>query len=742
MEVQTSLLDNYLQIVKRRFVPAFNICMTVFFVSVVIAFFFKKPSYLAEAKLKFQRTDATSSITGLGTSLGRLEPVVEDNKTNPINTESEVIRSIPVVTQTISKLNLKDDKQKPLTYNIFLKKLTVKEINGTDILHITYKDKNPQTAAQVVNTLIDTYFDRNISTQRTQASAARKFIEKQLPKAELVVSQAELELTKFKEKYKVVALQEEANKAIEIITDLQKQLSDSQSRVADIEAQSKQIRAQLAMNSQQAMVMTSISQTPGVQDILKEIQQLESQLVASRTTLQNDHPQIINLEEKLKSLNELLQQRVTTVSGTTKPQPTQNFQLGELQQQLSAKLVELESSRLGLVSQAAVLYQLQNSYKQRLNNLPRLEQRQRQLERKVQAAQSTYSLLLQKLQESQIAENQNVGNASIISSAEVPQEPITSPQMLYLSAGLLAVLAGLATVYVLEATDKSIKTVDEAKQLLGLTLLGIIPDAGKPKKLLRGYEESPKKALRGYEELDLEIQKIAVRDTPRSPISEAYRMLRANLKFMSADKELKVIVVTSSVPKEGKSTVATNLAVAMAQTERKVLLIDGDLHRPNQHKIWGLTNSQGLSNLIVGQAEIKKAIRNVMDNLDVLTSGVVPPSPASLLDSKRMAALMETFAANYDFVIVDAPSLNVAADAATLGQMADGVLFVVRPGVVDAVNANFAKELLEKSGQNVLGQVVNGVVSQNEPYSYYYFTEEDYPQLSIKKQESGTLVKY
>lgn len=349
----------------------------------------------------------------------------------------------------------------------------------------------------------------------------------------------------------------------------------------------------------------------------------------------------------------------------------------------------------------------------------------------MQAAQSTYSLLLQKLQESRIAENQNVGNASKISEAEVPEDPTSSAMVTYLGATLMASIAALGTIYLLEARDKSIKIVNEAKELTGLTLLGIIPSFSKSKKSIRINKE----------EAESLITKVVIRDTPRSPISEAYRMLRANLKFLSADKELKVIVVTSSVPKEGKSTVAANLATAMAQMERKVLLIDGDLHRPVQHKIWEVSNSEGLSNVIVGQAEIKTATKKVMDNLDILTSGVVPPSPASLLDSKRMAALIEGFATNYDFVLIDAPSLNVAADAATLGQMADAVLLVVRPGVVDSVNARFALDLLEKSGQNVLGQVVNGVIPNNEPYSYYYFNEEYYPQESFSKGESVRIVE-
>ncbi len=280
----------------------------------------------------------------------------------------------------------------------------------------------------------------------------------------------------------------------------------------------------------------------------------------------------------------------------------------------------------------------------------------------------------------------------------------------------------MATMYLLETRDKYIKNIDEAKELMQLTLLGVIPSFSKPKSIFRSSND----------EIETSSPKIVLRDTPRSPSSEAYRMLRANLKFISADKELKVIVVTSSVAQEGKSTVAANLAMAIAQMERRVLLVDGDLHRPIQHNIWDLPNNEGLSNVIVGQSDARTAISRVMDNLYVLSSGLVPPSPASLLDSKRMATLIESFRDNYDCVIIDTPALSVGADAATLGQMADGVLFVVRPGVVDVVNAAFAKDLLEKSGQNVLGQVVNGIIAKNEPYSNYYFNnEEPQPQDSV-----------
>jgi capsular exopolysaccharide synthesis family protein len=163
----------------------------------------------------------------------------------------------------------------------------------------------------------------------------------------------------------------------------------------------------------------------------------------------------------------------------------------------------------------------------------------------------------------------------------------------------------------------------------------------------------------------------------------------------------------------------------MAQLGRRVLLVDADLRHPIQHHIWELTNAGGLSDVLVGQADFEAVVTEVMDKLHVLSCGVIPPNPLALLDSKRMASLIEYFSKTYDFVIIDAPPLILAADALTLGKMTDGVLLVARPGVVESTSTAAAKEALERSGQNVLGLVVNGVILENESDSYFYYAKED-----------------
>ena len=200
-------------------------------------------------------------------------------------------------------------------------------------------------------------------------------------------------------------------------------------------------------------------------------------------------------------------------------------------------------------------------------------------------------------------------------------------------------------------------------------------------------------------------------------------MLRNNLKFLDSDYPPRVIVVTSSVPREGKSTVASNLAASIAQTGKRVLLVDADLHRPIQHGIWDLPNRHGLSNLLVGQVVLRDTISQVASNLWVLLAGAPPPNPAALLDSQRMIALLQKFQTHYDYVILDAPALSGGASASIVGKMSDGLLLVVRPNVADSASVDYAKTLIEQSQQKVLGLVVNSVLSHYEPYGQYLSDE-------------------
>ncbi|WP_143167785.1 GumC family protein [Chroogloeocystis siderophila] len=702
--------QQYWLMLKRRWIPA-SIAFSTIFALTAAGLLTRQPTYVAEGKLQFRRTSPTSSLTGLGTEIGQLEPLQYQN--SPLDTEAEVMRSAPITTNTISRLNLTDQNGRLLSPNQFLRQLTVRTIAGTDVLQVTYKDRNPEQAAAVVNTLMTSYLENNIVNNRSAAAVARKFIEEQLPQAKATLQERESALRAFREQNNIVSLPEEKRTAVDTGADIQREINAIQTQLADARAQSALLQKQLGRGLEQASTATAASQLPGVQELLAEIQRVESQLAIDRGRFQADHPTVAALETRKAELERLLQQRVEGNFGRNQSPNLRGLQLSAYEQELTQDLARSEARRLGLESQLAALSNLQTAYTQKLNSIPRLEQQQADLERERDTAQATYNLLQQRYQEARIAENQNASNASIISAAFVPPEPAGSRQLSILAALLMGGFAAAATIYILEARDKSLKTVDEAKRVFGLPLLGIIP----------AFKKSEKPVVR-QGDLERTIPDVVVWNAPRSPFSAVYRMLQANLKFLSSDKELKIIVISSAVPKEGKSTVAANLAATMAQSGRRVLLVDADMHRPVQHSIWETTNQAGLSNLLVGQAEFQTAIKSAIPNLDILPAGVTPPNPIALIDSQKMAALMTRFTKDYDFTIIDTPAINVDAEAPILGKMADGVLLVVRPGVSDANNAALAKQFLQQSNQNILGLVVNGVVPENEPQSYYYFSQE------------------
>lgn len=707
-------LRNYIRILRRRWIPATAVFGSVF-VLTALATFLQKPVFQSEGKLLLKKDSGASlsslDIEGAG-GLGGLEAL--STQSSPVETEAEIIRSEPIIRETIAALKLKDDKDQPLESEDFLEALTVFNISDTDILKVAYKSIDPEESAAVVNQLMQDYLNNNISTNRAEATSARDFIETQVPKVSSELKRLDLLLRRFKEENGVIALEEEAKVSVEVEGEFQKGLAQIQSQLANARIKTSSLRNKLGLTAQQGSNVNALSQSSTVQTALEEYQSVERELAQALKIYQPQHPRVLELKDQRASLNALLGDQVSQIVTTTQPQPLRNLQAGQSRQELTDALVQAEVERLGLEKQVLSLAQTQIDTKRRQGTIPKLEQQLVALERERIVAQSTYEGLLKALQQIRITENQNIGNVRVVSSALLPKKPVSPRKAFNLAVGLfLGGLLGLGTALLLEALDTSIKTVEEAKQLFKYTVLGNIP-------LLKDVEKMTRKGL------DRPTPDLIVRDAPRSSVSESYRMLQANLKFLSSDHHVQVFVVTSSIPKEGKSTVVANLSLALGELGHRVLVIDADLRRPSQHQVWELPNTLGLSNVLVEQKPWNDAIRPEDDQLDILTAGVVPPNPVPLIDSHHMAVLLEEFHQAYDYVLIDSPPLAVAADALLLGKMTDGILLVTRPGLVDSGSAQSAKDALERSGQKVLGLVINGVIPENEPDSYYYYYAKDY----------------
>ncbi|MDB9339602.1 MULTISPECIES: GumC family protein [Cyanophyceae] len=694
-------LRQYWLAVKRRWLLVVIIIGSVFGITSFVTFN-QKPIYEAEGKLIFDKQNSVSSLTGVSEGVGELSGLTSSS--NPLETQAEIIRSHPLIEKTIVDLQLKDQEGEPLKIDHVLGSLKVQAIRGTDLLQLSYRSVDPELAKAIVNKLMNVYIDDNVMTNRSQATAAREFLNKQLPLVEKQVAESELALRQFKEKYEVVLLEEEAKQGVERLYQISNQLTLLRARLIDASSRSDALQNQLALNTQKATALSTLSQSRAVQQVLSEYQKVQDQLAVERSRLTDEHPVVVNLLNKEQALKEQLEGRITQTLGSSQPIPEQDLQIGELKQALTANLVQVEVERLGLENQVGVLT---NAFKQdraRLRILPKLQQQELQLQRQLQVARITYEQMLRRLQEVQVAENQNVGNARIVSEALLPEKSVSPRINLNLAlGGFLGILLAVGSALFLDALDKSVQTAAEAEQLLDYPLLGKIP------KMIR----------------DDNTSELPLLNNPYSSVNTAFEMLQINLGFTISDKELKVIVVSSCLPGEGKSFVAANLAVATAQMGRRVLLIDADMRRPRQQELWQVRNLMGLSNILAGQTDLTQISQEALVNLDLLTAGTIPPNPAALLDSQRMHELVQQASQDYDCVIIDTPPLTFIADASIIGKMADGILLVARPGILNSDAIRTTKALLENSRLSVLGMVLNAVSSDSgyyyNNYNYYHY---------------------
>lgn len=217
---------------------------------------------------------------------------------------------------------------------------------------------------------------------------------------------------------------------------------------------------------------------------------------------------------------------------------------------------------------------------------------------------------------------------------------------------------------------------------------------------------------------------------PKSPISESYRTIRTNIEFSSIDKEIKIILITSSEPEEGKTTTASNIALAYAQAGKKTLIIDCDLRKPKIHKMFNISGIVGLTNIMADNLKLSEIVYPFNESLDILPAGSIPPNPSEILSSNKMKNFLVEASELYERIIIDSPPVNVVTDTQILSGIADGVLLVVRSGSTNIDDANRAKELLLKAKANILGVVLRRVKTSHRKYglsryNYYYYEEDN-----------------
>jgi tyrosine-protein kinase Etk/Wzc len=439
------------------------------------------------------------------------------------------------------------------------------------------------------------------------------------------------------------------------------------------------------------------------------------------------HPEIVQLNKQLETakanLNLEVQKLLAVKVGSSDPLAYR----GRITEQIASALVELNVAD----SKVVALQSSVEEYNSQMSLLPDKEVELARLERNYRINEKIHTMLVEKYEDSKIAVQARLANIRLLEESSIPSVPIKpNKKMNYLVGLVIGLALGVSLSLTFNALDTKIHTLDDMERFVDLPVFGTIPFI----KVTEGDQAELServKVAQGKEKDELEEAQMFVGSrlishyAPKSPMAESYRTLRTNVIARKPADQSVVICITSSAPKEGKTTTIANLAITLAQTDAKTVLIDLDLRRPMIAKIFNADKNMGMSDyLIDSNLSIDKILKTTaIPNLDIITSGYIPPNPSEILASTRMDVVLNELRKKYDYILLDAPPVIAVTDALILAKKADMMLLVVKIGQTEKDIAKRTKELMSNVGATIAGAIANGIEARKyyRGYSYYYY---------------------
>lgn len=618
-------------------------------------------------------------------------------------------------------------------------RLEVTPKKDTDLITVKFSAGSPFEAAQICNTIVLIFQESNRDFNRSQFRELRQFLEKQLQKKGDELRKSEDALKEYRESQKLVALDERTTELITRYAETQSQLEANNVELEAYLQQKKNLEKQLEeRRSNLSAEITQVS-SPVLRELQLEYAKLVSEKVTYETLIAQDRidpqeykGQLLSMENRLKAVKQKLAEEARQIASTSMVSDPMN-----IVQNIIESILEVETQIKGTRAKIEVYRDILSQYDAEMELLPGKALELARLSRQQKVDQETFLLMTEKLEETKISEAGQRDNVRLVDTAIEPIYPTKPNKKLNLILGVLIGLGlGIGLTFLLEYFDDSIKNPEELERA-GFPILSIIPQIPT--------EELSKRIVsrNGNKNGDLEeIKKIESRLVthfdPKSPISEAYRTLRTNIQFKNLERNDYAILVTSSTPKEGKSTTVANLAITMAQMGTKVLLVDTDLRRPVIHSIFGLKKDRGITNYLMRKFAFDEIVKStIVENLYVVTSGPLPPNPSEILSSDAMKEFIVEAREKYDLILFDSPPVIAVTDAAIISTMVDGLILVVKAHQTRRDAVKRAKNLLDSVNSKVFGSLLNGVNIERTYgayYHYYYYHYYNYYGHDLKRR--------
>jgi capsular exopolysaccharide synthesis family protein len=612
-------------------------------------------------------------------------------------TYTELMQEEPVVREVISRLGL---NMSPIQ---FTPHVAVKPVTGTSIIRVLVKWSDPVTSAKIANTYANVFVDRERNLIAHQADSAISFLQVQLPIAEQRLRNAQRALSEYQMRNGIADLSQQATAQLAQVASLDAKASQSELDRNQAQAQLASVTAQLASVSPTIEGQTTTNANPVASSLDQQIAMVQAQLDAARKQYTDEHPTVIALKGQLAALESGAKKQSSTVLGGSMRVPNPVYEQLEQQAATLRALISADSSASATArAQRAQMDPI-------VRQLPERTQRIAALTRESKAAEDIYNTLEKKYDDAMLSRTTALSDVTITQPADASNATVEPNYVLNLAVALIAgALLALGMAFVVDFFDDRFRTEDDVKERLGIPVLASIPALTTNKQL--GTRTGTWVDALAY---------------------ESYFELVTALRYSSTEAP-RSIAVTSPRQGDGKSTIALNIAISMAQLNARVLIIDADLRRPTLHTKLGFANGRGLSDVLVGVCTLDAAVRESGHaGVLTLTSGTRSPNPVALLQGPAFDRLLETAREKFDFVIIDAPALGPIVDGVILALKAEGAILVLSATSTDSRAANAALDKLAAvSDINLIGIVLNKTKPESHDYSAYYHASGTAPAIA------------
>jgi succinoglycan biosynthesis transport protein ExoP len=673
---------------------------------VAIATFRMQPVYVATARIEMDREN-TNILPFQGADSYDYTMDLE----NYIETQSKILTSETLALQTIRNLGLAArpgfssaegpseaiaigslaNEKRPPELGGFLGSLSVRRVPSSRLMDVSFESTDPQLAAKIVNAHIATYIEQNFRSRFDATTRSTGWLSDQLDELKIKVQKAEEARIAYERQNQIWTLDDKQNITTQRLVDINRELTDAQS-----ERMKKESLFQFAKSGNLDAV-PQVQNNSALMDLFRKQTEASSQYTDALNQYGPNFPKVQRLQLQLKQIDDSIEREKKKILDILES----DYREARQRETMLTEALDMQKVEANQMAEKFVEYNI--------------------LKREAEATKTLYDGLMTKLKETAIAQGLRSSNIRVVDPAMIPSFPSRPAKTRNISlAFLVGLVGGIGLALLREYLDNTVKTPDDIETLARLPSLAVVPQfassngIAKKQRLIRGI------ATNGHEKrIELVAQHL-----PKSQMSEAFRALRTSILLSQADHPPQVILVTSALPREGKTTAAANLAVTLAQLGDRTVLVDADLRKPGVGRLLNLGSGKyaGLSSYLAGVSSLDLVTiqHPVIPNLAAIPTGPLPPNPADLLSSHKFAEAIAELRTKYKFVVIDSPPVMAATDAVILSVQTDGVLLVVRSGETPKEAFTRTRDLLNSVKCHILGVVLNAVDSNAPDYYYSY----------------------